>query len=126
VQLLSNLRTALQSEVIELTFDWLAFHRTCRTLLLNITRELKPELEVAGAKGMYHECEVRLPITVGYIFVTATDATHLPGMDRAKTWPKWSLHALTKASQVVKEEIKEHGDVQVRRLREAWRLEVDF
>ncbi|TID24044.1 hypothetical protein E6O75_ATG02409 [Venturia nashicola] len=124
VQLLTELRTAIHSERIELAFDFLRFHRSCRTLLLDITRELKPELEAAGARGMYEQCELHLPITVGYIFITATDVGHLPGLSRAKTWPKNSLLAMLKAARVVQEEISKTGDVEVKALEEGG-LEVD-
>lgn len=117
VQLLTELRAALHSERIELAFDFLRFHRFCRTLLLNITRELKPELEEAGATGMYELCELHLPITVGYILITIADVGHLPGLDRAKTWPKNSLIAMRKAARVVQEEIAKAGDLEVMALR---------
>ncbi|KAE9971728.1 hypothetical protein BLS_004332 [Venturia inaequalis] len=117
VQLLTDLRTSLHSERIELAFNFLRFHRSCRTLLLNITRELKPELEEAGARGMYEQCELHLPITVGYIFITASDVGHLPGLDRAQAWPRNSLVAMRKAAMVVFEEIVRAGDVEVEALR---------
>lgn len=125
VQLLTGLRTALHSERIELAFDFLRFHRVCRTLLLDVTRELKPELEEAGARGMYEQCELHLPITVGYIFITATDIGHLPGMERAKSWPRNSLAAMRKAARIVQEEIVKGGDLEVKALRE-WGWEVDI
>lgn len=125
VQILTELRATLNSECIELAFDFLRFHRFCRKLLLNITQELKPELEEAGARGMYEQCELHLPITVGYIFMTAADVGHLPGLDRAKTWPRNSLVAMRKAARVMHEEITRAGDLEVEALRE-WGWEVDI
>ncbi|RDI84382.1 hypothetical protein Vi05172_g5646 [Venturia inaequalis] len=77
VQLLDSLRTALQAEVLELTFDYLGLHRTCYTLFEDIAKDLKPDL-MRTHREDYLTCPA-LPCLVGLVFEAAAKPKQFPG-----------------------------------------------
>ncbi|KAL8868404.1 MAG: hypothetical protein Q9174_005015, partial [Haloplaca sp. 1 TL-2023] len=73
---LSSLTNALHAEQLELSIDYLMFHRICWRLLRKINETCKPKLlEMYG--GGYLDKENQLPFIVGYIFMAATTTSRV-------------------------------------------------
>ena len=68
---LNDMANALHAEQLEISIDYLMFHRICWRLLRQVNETCKPKLlEMYG--GEYLEKENQLPFAVGYIFMAAT------------------------------------------------------
>ncbi|EXJ91614.1 hypothetical protein A1O3_00162 [Capronia epimyces CBS 606.96] len=68
VQLLRTLRSSLQVEIIEFSFDYFSMHRNCWRLLRNVKEATKDRMrQIFGSD--YLDKESQLPSVVGYIFM---------------------------------------------------------
>ncbi|KAL8685162.1 MAG: hypothetical protein Q9218_007938, partial [Villophora microphyllina] len=73
---LDTLANALHAEQLEVSIDYLLFHRQCWHLLRHVNAHCKPKLlEMFGAG--YLDKENQLPFTVGYIFMAATQTSRV-------------------------------------------------
>lgn len=89
-ELLESLRNALQSERLELGFDYLALHRFCWKVLRQLREECNPGLWKIFGPG-YLERESQLPFVVGYIFMAVMNTDKLAKIPRdegaiVKSW----------------------------------------
>lgn len=76
IKLLENLRNTLQSEALELSFDYLALHRVCWRMLRLVKQVCDTRLRnIFGFP--YQEKESQLPFVVGYIFMAVTGTDQL-------------------------------------------------
>lgn len=77
--LLTNLRNALQAEMLEFAFPYFIFHEHCWIALRYLKHDLEEHLNsIYGASCI--EQENQLPFIVGYIFMAATNTQRLTGV----------------------------------------------
>lgn len=76
LEFLNDIANALHAEQLEVSIDYLMFHRVCWRLLRQVNEACKPKLlEMFG--GGYLDKEYQLPFTVGYIFMAATTTSRV-------------------------------------------------
>ncbi|KAF2827075.1 hypothetical protein CC86DRAFT_394111 [Ophiobolus disseminans] len=99
-QLVSILRAGLQAEIIELSFDYLTFHRFCWRLLCGIKDTCCDQLvQMYGPD--YIEDENQLPFVVGYIFASATNTRRLAGFMKIKKTDEVTSKVVRDAAEVL-------------------------
>lgn len=127
VELLSNLRTTLQSEVVELRFSYFELHSTARRLLLNVDAALRYDLKRKYGQS-YMILEPGSPYIVAYILGAGTDTGNWPTMyEAAKTTREISDDLLQKAGKIIAELTKsgyENCEAFIT-LRCGWKLDVE-
>ena len=102
LHLLNALLEAMQSEMLELTFDHFRLHMFSWRLLREIKQRLDADLhDIYGP--MYLEKETELPYIVGYIFMTAVQTSKRTGMLVPKLKDVVTSRLFVKAAEVVKE-----------------------
>ncbi|KAL9620996.1 MAG: hypothetical protein Q9160_004514 [Pyrenula sp. 1 TL-2023] len=122
IQLLGYLKASITSELPELFFDYLDFHRRCWQLLRNIDKNIQSDLiEKVGPAYMEHEYQ--LPWLTPWIFgvVMGTNMKDkVPFGDRSnrlKTVGLRDRSILIKATSTLKDFIVREGGVQQDRLK---------
>lgn len=100
IQLLNSLLNAIQSEMVELTFNHFRMHTFSWRLLRNLKEELDADLRDIYGPG-YLERENQLPFLVGYIFMTGAQTSRLEGLLAPKKKVEVSNRLLEKAASVV-------------------------
>lgn len=103
IQLLNALLDAIQSEMLELTFNHFRLHTFSWCLLRKLQEALDDDLRDIYGAG-YLEKENQLPFVVGYIFMAASaSSARLADVLKAKQRDIVTNRLLVKAATVVKE-----------------------
>ncbi|KAL8963152.1 MAG: hypothetical protein Q9183_005050 [Haloplaca sp. 2 TL-2023] len=99
---LNDMANALHAEQLEVSIDYLMFHRICWRLLRQVNEACKPKLlEMYG--GGYLEMENQLPFTVGYIFMAATTTSRVANLLVPRRTEEVTSRLLALAGSVMEE-----------------------
>lgn len=116
-EVLNALRNTIQSEAIEMSFDYLALHRICWSLLRSINEECEDDLRKYFGAGCV-ETETQLPFIVGYIFMAAANTDSL-GSKLTKDEEAIKSKLLMRSGEVLKSSTIDsgHGSTVINSLR---------
>lgn len=131
IQLLRYLQASIKSEVSELFFDYLDFHRRCWELLRNIDRKIQSDLiQIAGPD--YMENEYQLPWVVPWIFSLILGTQFKDRVptgrngDRTKNIGLRDRSILIKVTAVLKDFIEKEGSVQKNKLKSICGCDIEY
>lgn len=126
IQLLNALLNAVQSEMLELSFNHFRLHLSSWRLLRSLKQTLEGDLRDMYGPG-FLEKENQLPFIVGYIFMTASQTSKLAGvLVLKKKEQEVTSRLLVKAAMVMKAWLESGaGEIETMMLQNGLRMEVE-
>lgn len=125
IQVLNALLNAIQSEMLELTFDHFRLHTFSWCLLRNLKEELNGDLLEMYGPG-YLEKENQLPFVVGYIFMAGSRTSRLANVLAPKKKDVITDRLLIKAAKVMSEMLETGaGRIELVMLKQGLGIEVE-
>ncbi|KAF7502110.1 hypothetical protein GJ744_007108 [Endocarpon pusillum] len=126
VQLLNALLNAIQTEMLELSFDHFCLHTFSWRLLRRVQQTLDQDLRDIYGPG-YLEKESQLPFVVGYIFMAAVRTTKLAGVLVPKKKDVVTSRLLVKAAEAVREMLESGaGRIELMKLKGYFGYEIEM
>lgn len=107
--LLSMLKSTLQGEVFEISFDYLTLHRTCWTVLEAIRVACRDDL-IRMYGPNYITREEQLPYMPGYIFMSVSNGPQISELVAKGLSTETTMVVLRKAAKALEETLKQ-GDM---------------